>query len=159
MIAVLVGTMEVERGVGDDVAAGAVGAAAPGVGARAWAWARRHRRLVLVMLVAFGVRLVAVYDALPGCGPGGQAASPRPCFALVSDSAYYLDQARALEAGAGFIDPAAARAGIDAQGAAHPPLYPMVLAAAIRAGYTDENALRVLGAAIGALGVGLVGLV
>jgi 4-amino-4-deoxy-L-arabinose transferase-like glycosyltransferase len=123
------------------------------------AWLVRHRRLVLlgpILVLAFGVRLMAVYDALPACGPTGQAGQARPCFESVNDSAYHLDQARSLATGEGFVGPAAGTADIDGQGAAHPPLFPFVLSLVIRAGFEDENALRVAGAAIGSLGVGLI---
>ncbi|MFN8041650.1 MAG: glycosyltransferase family 39 protein [Acidimicrobiales bacterium] len=151
------------RPTSEPAAAGSDGAdpAPPARHRVAWDWCLRHRRLVLllpVVLLAFGVRLIAVYDAIPDCGPLPPGAVSRPCFSPSNDTAYLLDQARALADGRGFVDPVAARRGVDAPGAAHPPLPTIAVAAGIAAGFEDANAIRVGGAAIGALGVALIGL-
>ena len=113
-------------------------------------WARGfHGRLALVAAVAFAIRVL-------------HALLVAPATSGVEDGFWFSQVAHSIAHGDGFTiftgnlfgDDLATRVTAE-----HPPLYPLILAAAIKLGITGDEALRALGAPLGALTVILVGLI
>lgn len=107
------------------------------------------RRLAIVMLVALVLRVVYVTVVYRVLGAGG--------FGLF-DWIYYHEQANLLAHGHGFADPALVARGRSSPIADHPPLWPLTLTPVAWLGGTGYTAQRLVGAVLGALAVGVAGL-
>jgi 4-amino-4-deoxy-L-arabinose transferase-like glycosyltransferase len=113
-------------------------------------WTRGFRgRLAIVAGAALAIRLV-------------HALAIAPASAGVEDAFWFSQVAQSLADGDGFTifsgNPLAGQAELRAT-AEHPPLYPLLLALAIKLGITGDEALRALGSLPGALTVVLIGLI
>jgi 4-amino-4-deoxy-L-arabinose transferase-like glycosyltransferase len=105
-----------------------------------WELGGRKFALVLVGIVVVGVVLRVVYAVT-------LAPWPPP---VGSDAWFYHLEANLLAGGRGFISPAYALFGVSRPTAAHPPLYPMVLAGLSELGGTGEVVQRLAGSVFGA---------
>lgn len=137
---------------------GDAGAApAPSLGARL----RPYLPLLLVAVVAFGFRLAMLEWVRPECATVEQAVATGDCFAFSGDTQYVAVQAQELRNGHGFADVGPVMYGVggpDKPGAAHPPLYTLLLAALQSVGLSTVTQWRVVVSLIGSVGVGLLGL-
>ncbi len=121
---------------------------------------RRYAPLLVVVLVAFVVRLVVIGVVHPECG-AGEGLRDGTCFVLTGDTEYVVLQARALGDGQGFVDAGAIQFGVDGgdrPGATHPPMYTIVMATWQQVGIDGVTAWRVAMALVGSIGAGLLGL-
>lgn len=82
------------------------------------------------------------------------------CFRVGSDALYLYLQGRHVGQGEGFINPIVfAFDGTELPGAGKPPMMPLVVAGLANVGVFDATATRLVGALLGGLAVGLIGLV
>ncbi|MEZ5142280.1 MAG: glycosyltransferase family 39 protein [Acidimicrobiales bacterium] len=142
------------------------GAAAPAgehrpLGARATAVGRTYWPLLVVAVVALGVRLWAVYAWMPECTPS-QAQNRTvltECYAIGGDAYHYNDLAAHIADGRGFTILSYATF-TDVDVADHPPAYPLFLALLDVLGLTEMNEHRLALCFVGtaaAVTLGLVG--
>jgi 4-amino-4-deoxy-L-arabinose transferase-like glycosyltransferase len=80
-------------------------------------------------------------------------------FGLIVDEQYYHRVANFVADGMGFISPAAFDAGAHLPSAEKPPLYPLLLAAESKAGFSSFHAHQLLGALLGMCTIVLLALV
>lgn len=129
----------------------------PSLGARL----RPYLPLLLVALAAFGLRLALLETVRPECREVEQAVQAGDCFLFSGDTQYVAVQAEQLRAGHGFVEAGRVMYGVggpDRPGAAHPPLYTLLLAGLQSVGVTTVTGWRVAVSLIGSIGVFLLGL-
>ncbi|CAN5840582.1 hypothetical protein BH23ACT2_BH23ACT2_04740 [soil metagenome] len=106
--------------------------------------------LGLVVVLAFVIRIDLLRNT----------AAPIPPAPAVSDAAAYRLLGQGIADGEGYVRPFdRQRDGVRIATAEYPPGYPLLLAAAATVGITDETGQRILLCGVGALTVGLIGLV
>ena len=114
------------------------------------AWTRGFRaRLALIAAAALAIRLV-------------HALAIAPPTAGIEDGFWFGQVANSIADGDGFTifsGDVLSGSGETRRTAEHPPLYPLLLAAAIKLGITGDEALRALGSISGTVTVVLVGLI
>lgn len=113
-----------------------------------------------VAVVALIVRLGALAFVHPIC-PDGVKDPRHGCFVLTGDSEYVALQADALLEGHGFADAGRiqfGQGGRDAEGATHPPMYTLVMAAWQGIGLDGVHSWRVAMAVVGSIGALLLGM-
>src|SRR4051812_38613322 len=98
----------------------------------------------MVVLAAFALRLVYAIAVAPATA------------GAVDDGWWYQEVSRSIAHGHGFWVPLGLGVVPTAE---HGPLYPTVLAGAIKLGITGDDALRSLGALFGAVTVTMIGLI
>ena len=110
---------------------------------------RFARRLAVIVLAALSLRIAYVI------GLAGDRYSPGPA----GDSIYFHDLANLIAAGRGFIQPfSLEHFHRVVPTAEHPPLWPLVLAFVTKLGSGSIVAFRLVSATLGAITVGLIGL-
>ncbi len=105
------------------------------------------RWLALPLVLGLVARVVYTVVAAPWPPPG------------FDDESFYFLQAQAIAHGQGFIDPASALYGHVVASAAHPPLYPLLLAGIYKVGLHSDVAARLAGAVTGTGTVLMVALI
>ncbi|MCX7621967.1 MAG: hypothetical protein N2037_14140, partial [Acidimicrobiales bacterium] len=126
-----------------------------------WKRLRPYLSLVLVGLAAFGLRLAVMKWVREPCSAPGEASVTGACFEYGGDTRYVGTQARYLLEGHGFINAGKAMYGIgglDEPGAAHPPLFTLLLALVQWLGFRAVESWRVCTSIIGSIGVVLAGI-
>ena len=107
---------------------------------------RRPKAVAAIASVALAVRLGYVFATWPRHLP-------------FTDALFYQLQANALADGKGFVQPVMALTGRDVPSAAHPPLYPLFLAAGSALGARSVLAHEIMGCLLGVLTVVAAGLI
>lgn len=102
----------------------------------------------LGLIAALGVAVRVLWVVAGSWEPGG----------LAIDSVFYHELANLLADGRGFISPTALDAGIVEPTADKPPLFPLLLAAASKLGFTGIESHRLVGCGLGAATIVLTGL-
>lgn len=121
---------------------------------------RSYWPLLAVVAVAFVVRLAVLAFVHPICS-WGDARLPHDCYILTGDTEYVVFQAQALLDGHGFADAGRMQFGLDGTdvpGAAHPPLFTLVMAGWKLVGIDSVHGWRVAMSLVGSVGAGLLGL-
>src|SRR5688500_1291320 len=113
-------------------------------------WTRGFRgRLALIAAAAFAIRLIHVLAIAPASEG-------------IEDAFWFAQVANSVADGNGFTIFSGNVFGSDLERRAtaeHPPLYPLLLAAATQLGVTGDEALRALGTLTGTATVVLIGLI
>ena len=123
---------------------------------------RPYLPLVAVAAAAFVLRLAVVGVVHPTCDQPSGSTEDGSCWILTGDTEYVVIQARELRNGHGFVEAGRLMFGdlgaLEEPGAAHPPLYTLVLAGLQTAGVDGTTGWRVAMSLVGSVGVACVGL-
>jgi hypothetical protein len=126
-----------------------------------WQRLRPYLPLLAIGVAAFLLRLALLKWVREPCTAPGEASVTGACFEYGGDTRYVGTQAHYLVEGHGFINAGKAMygvGGIDEPGAAHPPLFTLILAALQWIGITSVESWRVFMSFVGSVGVVLIGV-
>lgn len=117
--------------------------------------------LLLIALGGFAFRVAMIEWVRTPCATVDQATTEGDCYLFGGDTHYVAVQADRLLAGDGFVDATKVVFEVgapDDPGAAHPPLFTLILALLQAVGLDSVGAWRIAIAAVGSVGVGLLGV-
>lgn len=128
-------------------------------------WAKKYRELLVVSAYAFVVRVVIAVWVRPPCSPMedfralSEPLRARECLTVGGDMLYFRTQAHYLAKGHLFVSPDQATSeALFAPGAAHPPLFTILLSIFDFLGIRTVQGHRIALAVVGSVGVFLIGL-